>query len=192
MPDDTPYQEAGWEEIAGDDEPVHCEQCNYQFRPFEEKCRRCGWRPGDPVDESVAAGPSYDELKAEQESSEREWQRCMWAAAITVCIAAPAGYLVGQFTADGPIGGAIIAALIGGVLAGLIARPDGEPLLGAVIGTICAIVYLLGALFVIASISRRRYGPDPSWETLMAVGVIGGTAASSGSAWYLSHRQQMF
>lgn len=194
MPDDRPYQQAGWEEIAGDDEPVHCEQCNYEFQPFEEKCRRCGWKPGDPVDESISDGPGYDELKAEQETSAREWQRCMWAAAITICIAAPIGYLVGQFTADGPIGGAIIAALIAGAVAGMIARPPGDLLLGAVIGTICAIVYLVGAVVVMMSISHDRYNrrPPPSWTTLMIAGVIGGTVASIGSAWYMSRKEQMF
>lgn len=193
MPEDQSYQQAGWEEVAGDDEPVRCKQCAYQFQPFEETCRRCGWAPGDPVDESISAGPGYDELKAEQDASDLQWQRCMWVAAITVCIAAPVGYLVGQFTADGPIGGAILAALIGGIAAGLIARP-GDYLLGAVIGTICAIAYLIGGFVAIMSISHDRYNirPTPSWQTLMIVGVIGGTIASIGSAWYLSRKGGSF
>lgn len=191
MPDEQPYQQAGWEEIAGEDEPVQCRQCSYEFQPFEEQCRRCGWRPGQPVDETISAGPSYEELKAEQDASTREWQTAMWAAAVTVCVAAPIGYLVGQFTADGAIGGAIIAAFIGGIAGGMIARAN-DLLLGAAIGAVCAIVYLVGAFLVIASISHRRHGPPPSWGTLMMVGVIGGTVTSIGAAWYLSRREQMF
>ncbi len=191
MPDDRSYQHAGWEDEDGD-EPVSCEQCSYRFQPFEQKCRRCGWRPGDPVDESIASGPSYEELKAEQEASTRSWQRCMWAAAITVSLAAPLGYLVGQYTSDGPIGGAIIAAFLGGIVAGMIARP-GDLLLGAVIGAVCAIVYVIGAIVVIMSISHDRYNrrPTPQWETLMIAGIIGGTVAAIGSAWYMSYKGQM-
>lgn len=193
MPDRRPYEQAGWEEVAGEDEPVVCRQCAYQFQPFEQQCRRCGWRPGDPVDDSLAAGPSYEQLKAEQDASAREWQRCMWAAATTVCIAAPVGYLIGQFTADGAIGGAIIAAFIGGIAAGMIARPS-DLLLGAVIGAVCAIIYLAGGFLAIVSISHDRHNirPTPSWGTLMAAGVIGGTVASLGCAWYLSRREQVF
>ncbi|MGI5818556.1 MAG: hypothetical protein ACOX9R_10730 [Armatimonadota bacterium] len=117
----------------------------------------------------------------------------MWAAAIVVCIAAPVGYLLGQFTVDGAIGGAIIAAFIGGIAAGIIARPS-DPLLGAVIGAVCAIVYLLGAFLAIMSIASDRYNrrPEPSWTTLMIIGVIGGTVVSIASAWSLSRRRQMF
>ncbi len=187
MKKDRPYETAGWEE--DEQAPATCRQCSYEFQPFEEACRRCGWRPGDPVDEKVAAGPTYDELKAEQRATDRGWQRCMWAAAITVCVAAPVGYLVGQFTTDGAIAGAIIAAFIGGIAAGIIARPS-EPLLGAVIGAVCAIVYLAAAFFAMMSISHDRYNrrPTPSWGTLMAAGVIGGTVVSIGAAWYMSRR----
>ncbi|MFO8081513.1 MAG: hypothetical protein R6V07_14585 [Armatimonadota bacterium] len=193
MPEDRSYQQAGWEEIAGGDEPVRCEQCSYEFQPFDERCRRCGWKPGDPVDESIRAGPGYDELKAEQEASDRSWQRCMWVAAIVVCAAAPIGYLIGQFTTDGAVGGAIIAAFLGGIVAGVIARPD-DPVLGGVIGTVCAVVYLVGAVLVMMTISHDRYNvrPTPSWGTLMIAGVIGGTIASIGTAWQISRREQMF
>jgi hypothetical protein len=192
MSDGKPYQHAGWEDIAGGDEPVRCEQCSYQFDPFEKQCRRCGWAPGDPVDESVSAGPGYDELRAEQDASNLEWQRCMWVAAVVVCVAAPVGYLIGQFTSDGPVGGAIIAAFVGGIVAGLIARP-GDYLLGAVIGAVCAIVYLTGGFLAITAFpGSHRYGWIPSWGTLMAIGVVGGTAASLVTAWELSRRQQVF
>ena len=191
MANGKPYEHAGWE--GDEQEPVTCRQCSYEFQPFEETCRRCGWRPGDPVDEKIAAGPTAEELRAEQRVAEREWQRCMWAAAITVCVAAPVGYLIGQFTTDGAIGGAIIAAFIGGIAAGIIARPS-EPLLGAVIGAICAIVYLVAAFLAMMSISHDRYSrrPTPSWGTLMLVGIIGGTAVSIGIAWYMSRREQVF
>ncbi len=190
MPDDRSYELAGWED-EDQDEPTVCARCQYQFQPFEDQCPRCGWAPGEEVDEDEDLGPSYEELKAEQEASAREWQRCMWVAAVAVCIAAPIGYLVGQFTMDGAVGGAIIAAFLGGIIAGMIARP-GDLVLGGVIGTICAIVYLVGAFVVMMGISHDKYNirPTPSWGTLMIAGVIGGTAASIGSAWYLSRREQ--
>jgi len=117
----------------------------------------------------------------------------MWVAAIVVCFAAPVGYLVGQFSADGPIGGAIVAAFIGGIVAGVIARP-GDAVLGGVIGAVCAICYLLGGFLVIMAISHDRHNirPTPSWQTLMIAGIIGGTVASIGTAWQLSRKEQMF
>ncbi len=190
MPDDKPFQSAGWDDEEY--EPTVCEQCSYEFQPFEATCPRCGWKPGDPVDSSIADGPGYEELKAEQEASTREWQSTMWVAAVAVCIAAPVGYLVGQFTGDGAIGGAITAAFVGAIIAGAIARPN-DRLLGAVIGAICAIAYLIGAFVVMMGISHDKYNirPTPSWGTLMIAGVIGGTIASIGSAWYLSRKEQM-
>ncbi len=183
-----PYELAGWEEDA---EPVECDRCGYDFQPLERRCARCGWAPGDPLDapeEDAPPGPTVAELRAVRERAEAQLRRLLFAATIGVVVAAPLGFLIGQLAAGNGVTAAIFGALIGGNIAGLLAKP--EPLLlGPAIGTTWAIVYFAGAIFAVMA-SVRRYGPMPSWETTLMIGLAGGTLACGALAWWLTWRGQ--
>ncbi len=192
MPDRRSYELAGWEEP----EPIECERCGYELQPLEDRCPRCGWAPGDPAEtaaeEELPPAPSYEELKAQQQRTEATWTRAVMFAALGVVIAAPAGYLVGQLAGEAGIAGAIVAALIGANVAALLSRPD-PLLLAPVVGTTWATVYLGGAFLAVAALAspnRHRIQYTPDWGTLVVVALIGGTVASLGFAWYLTHRRQ--
>ncbi len=182
------YERAGWEE---DGEPIKCERCGRSFQPLETRCACCGWAPGDPPDapeEDAPPGPTVAELRAEREGADAQLHRTLLLATIGVTLAAPAGFLINRLAGGNGVTGAIFGALIGGNVAGLLARPY-PPLLGAVIGTTWAIVYFAGAIFAVATWVQYAVS-IPSWEVTLVIGVVGGTLACGALAWWLTRRGQ--
>ncbi len=184
MPRGGSYELAGWDE---DRPPRTCARCEYSIGHLESRCPRCGWAEGDEVADDDL-GPDYEELKAEQRAAGLAWQRCVWASAMTVCVASPVGYVLGQATTEGPLGGAIFGAFIGGVVAGVVSRLS-EPLVGGVIGAVWALIYLLGAIMGLAIITQIML---PSTDLLVIIAFSGGSAAALGSAAFLSQEQSVF